>query len=97
MDKFNIFFQSVDRLSREESRKNVVSFLKDQAVSLRSEPERESEIAYAIASLMATDFVNNLGEDDPLSLVFIIAGELEVNLPYNDRLREELIETIEAL
>ena len=97
MSEFNDFFQSIDRLSGEESRKNVVNFLKDQVISLRNEPERVSEVAYSIAGLMATDFARNLNKDDPLDTITAIAGELEINSSDSDELRKELIDAIEAL
>lgn len=94
---FDNHFQLIDNLPYDESRQNMVDFLQMQAAVLRDQPDDAPRIAYNIAGLMATDFARKLADNDPLSVVMTIAGELEIDPPDADSLRLELIQAIELL
>ncbi len=95
--KFDTYFRSIDKLPIQESRQNVIAFLKAHIDALRSDSDKSSEIAYVIAGHMATKFAQGLEEDDALIIVMTIAGELEVNPSNSDELRHHLIQAIEKL
>lgn len=89
------------QLNTEQSLKNrsaILSFLRYCNVELKTGKTHPEHIAYSIAGLMATDYARTLPEDDPISTILAIAGELEVNDPADkDELKNELITAIDSI
>lgn len=98
-NNYDNLFRSLDTLNdtSQDSKEELISFLRGEATKLRLHPERSIEIAYTITGLLATNFARALPENDPIDEILTIAGELEVNPENADELRDELIRKIGAL
>lgn len=79
------------------AREEIVLFLQHCKRELQRNPESATEIAYAIAGLMATDYAKSLTENDPIDAVLTIAGELETHPLDAAMLCDELLAAIDRL
>lgn len=102
MNRYEELFQILNEpdLSNNETideRQALVSVLKEFGEILADDSQRATDIAYSIAGLMATDYARQLPDDDPISEVLAIAGELEIMPENSNELLEELKEKIGKL
>ena len=79
------------------AREDLVSVLKKLSAAMIDQPDSTVETAYRIVGLASTDYVRQLSDGDVIDEIMTIAGELEVNPPNADELRDELIRAIEVL
>jgi len=58
-------------------RQLIIIYLNSCVRLLETDPEARQDIAYNITGLSATEYAQGLDEEDPLSITFDFAGELE--------------------
>ena len=93
---YDKLFTKLNSETSSETYENILSFLRHSHRELLQNPDQTPKIAYAITGLLATDYIRNLDEADPLNEIFTIAGELEAE-PENIKLKNELLVAIDQL
>ena len=78
-------------------RQLILNYLHSNLELLKNDPEARQDIAFNITSLSATDYAQSLDEEDPLSITFEFASELEDADPSHEdwALLIEIIESLE--
>ncbi|MBM3210133.1 hypothetical protein FJZ39_02230 [Candidatus Saccharibacteria bacterium] len=97
MNNYDKLFTSLNERRPSEYESLLISVLQEFSTQLVKNPEKDTEIAYNIAGLMATDYARTLPQGSLLDEIFTIAGELEIDPEDRDALREELIQKIDLL
>jgi hypothetical protein len=77
-------------------RQLILTYLNSCVTLLKTDPEARQDIAYNIVGLSATEYAQSLDEEDPLSITFEFAGELE-EADENHEDWPLLVEIIESL
>lgn len=97
MEANELFEQLNNQAEPAAHRQVLVAHLRDQANTLRQQPDRTIDIAYSIAGIMATDYARSLNDNDPISEILTIAGELESNPTDAAQLKNELLTAADRL
>ena len=80
-----------------KARHEVIAFIKQEMRNFITLSEDTYKSAYALAGLMATDYVRSLPESDPIVDLLDTAGELEIAPPNSEDLRKDILQKIELI
>jgi hypothetical protein len=87
-------FNRLDGTDSTTARREFIGYLQTASQKIESDKASAPKVAYSIAGMFATDFAHNLDENDPLTEIMTIAGELEINPNDVEELRRELVRKI---
>lgn len=94
----NKLFDQLNSTENFASRQRIaIEYLQEWASILEQDASQDTQAAYSIAGLMATEFAQQLPPESPIDEILIIAGELEVNPEDSEKLHQELIMKIRSL
>lgn len=77
--KHPIIYEALNGSKPDSEKSRLLNdYLRTQVANYRENPEQGIDIAYAIAGLLATDYVRSLPEDSPALTALSIASQLEL-------------------
>lgn len=97
MKKSLSIFELISSADTKTARVELIKYLKDQLAVFEVISDNTFDVAYNLAGLLATDYVRALNDNDPISSILGLAGELEIRPPNAEDLCREMVAEISNL